>query len=267
MKIKTLFLLALACLGTAAAAEEAPLAFGVLNQQSPQLTAERWNPIFQYLHETTGLNFQLRMGPNVQATNAMMGKGEFDLVFTNHNFRAEFDGVYKVIARWGDAPIFGVIAVAERSPLRKLKDLDGKRIAYPSPNAFVAYAVPKAALRKAGVRDNEVMAGNQEGALAQLANGLVDAAAVNSRYLSQYAARKSFKYREIYTSEPYPDLAVLAHPRLGKEQLAAIQAALLKMRSDPKAAGVLELNQFPGFFPASERDYESVRKTYRAAGN
>jgi phosphonate transport system substrate-binding protein len=266
MKFKIFFLVCVLCFG-GARAQESPLIFGVLNQQSPQLTAERWNPIFQYLGESAGLKFQLRMGPNVQATNAMMAKGEFDLVFTNHNFRSEFDGVYKVMARWGNAPIFGVIAVAENSPARKLKDLDGKRIAYPSQSAFVAYAVPKAALNKAGVKDKEVMAGNQEGALAQLAGGLVEAAAVNSRYLSQYAARKGLKYREIYTSEAFPDLAVLAHPRLSKEQFAVIQSALLKMRDDPKAAPILERNQFPGFFPATERDYEMVRKTYRAAGD
>ena len=266
MKIKLLLSALLLWMGCAYA-QQAPLMFGVLNQQSPQLTAERWNPIFQYLSDNTGLKFQLRMGPNVQATNAMMEKGEFDLVFTNHNFRSEFDGVYKVMARWGNTPIFAVIAVPDSSTIFKLKDLDGKRIAYPSQNAFVAYAVPKAALRKAGVKDNEVMAGNQEGAVAQMASGLVDAAAVNSRFLSQYAARKGLKYREIYTSEPYPDLAVLGHPRLSKEQFAAIQGALLKMRNDPKAQSILEQNQFTGFFPASEKDYEPVRKTYRATGN
>ncbi len=266
MKAKSLFFALLFCL-QAVVAQENPLIFGVLNQQSPQLTAERWNPIFSYLGESTGLNFQLRMGPNVQATNDMMGRGEFDLVFTNHNFRAEYDGVYKVIARWGNAPIFGVIAVADNSPVTRLKELDGKRIAYPSKNAFVAYAVPKAALRKAGVKDQEVMAGNQEGALAQLASGQVEAAAVNSRFLTQYAARKGFKYREIYTSEPFPDLAVLAHPRLSKEQQAAVQSALVKMGQDPKAARILEQNQFNGFFPANEKDYERVRKAYRAAAN
>jgi phosphonate transport system substrate-binding protein len=175
--------------------------------------------------------------------------------------------VYKVLARWGNTPSFGVIAVAENSPATKLKDLNGKRVAYPSANAFLAYAVPKAALRKAGVQENEVMAGNQEGAMAQLANGQVDAVAANSRFLTQYAARKGFKYREIYTSEPFPDLAVLAHPRLSKEQQAAIQNALLKMRSDPKASHILEQNQFAGFFPATEKDYERVRKAYRAIGN
>src|SRR5574343_2098313 len=186
-----------------AMAEEQPLVFGVLNQQSPQLTAERWNPVFTYLNGATGYKFQLRMGQNVQATNAMMARGEFDLVFTNHNFRQEFDGVYKVLARWGDAPIFGVLAVLETSPVRRLKDLDGQRVAYPSQNAFVAYAIPKAALRKAGVTEKEVLAGNQEGALAQLAAGQVEAVGVNSRFLSQYAARNGLRYREIYTSAPY----------------------------------------------------------------
>ncbi len=247
--------------------DEPVLVFGILNQQSPQMTAERWNPIFAYLSQVTGYRFQLRMGPNVQATNAMMARGEFDLAFTNHNFRPEYDGTYKVIATWGTGPIFGVVAVTAASPIKQLKDLQGMRIAYPSQNAFVAYAVPKAALRKAGVVEREVLAGNQEGALAQLASGQVEAAAVNSRFLTQYAARTGLRYREIYTSQPYPDLAVLAHPRLPAEQVERVRQALVGMAKDPKAAAILEANQFPGFSASGEKDYESVRRAYRAINN
>lgn len=260
IRIFRLLALLLWC-GTALAQEA--LVFGILNQQSPQLTAERWNPVLRYLGDATGLRFQLRMGPNVQATNAMMARGEFDLLFSNHNFRPEYDGAYKVIARWGNTPIFGVIAVPAESPVRRLKDLAGKRIAYPSANAFAAYAVPKVALRRANVQDVEVMAGNQEGALAQLASGQADAVAVNSRFLSQYAARKGLRYREIFTSEGYPDLAVVANARLPKEQALLVQKALLQMRHDPKAAPILEQAQCPGFFPASEQDYDTVRQAYR----
>ncbi len=85
--------LAFALMANVRAAEERPLVFGVLNQQSPLLTAERWNPLLTYLTEATGIPLQLKMGRTVQETDAMMGRGEFDLVYTNHNFQTEYDGV------------------------------------------------------------------------------------------------------------------------------------------------------------------------------
>ncbi len=69
--------------------QAAPLAFGVLNQQSPALTAERWNPILAYVSATSGVPLQLKMGRTVQETDTMMGRGDFDFVFTNHNFQSD----------------------------------------------------------------------------------------------------------------------------------------------------------------------------------
>lgn len=79
------FSLALGLLGLSRAGEPVH-SFGVLNQQSAQLTAERWNPLLKYVSEKTGITLQFKMGPTVQDTDAMMGRGEFDFMFTNHNF-------------------------------------------------------------------------------------------------------------------------------------------------------------------------------------
>ena len=243
--------------------QERILSFGVLNQQSPARTAQRWNPILKYLSDATGLRFQLKMGPTVRETDAMMGRGEFDLVFTNHNFAKEYDGLYKVIARWSGKPIYGAIAVPADSPVKTIKDLAGKRVAFPSREAFAAYAVPMVALRAAKVKVEEVLAGNQEGALAQLRARLVDAVAVNSRYLTQYAAQNTMPYREVFSSEGYAELPVIAHPRLPRAEVEAIQRALLAMKTDPKAAAALEASGAPGFDPATERDYDNARAIYR----
>ena len=248
------------------AADPRPLVFGVLNQQSPVLTAERWNPILQYLGVATGLTFQLRMGRTVQETDAMMGRGEFDLVYTNHNFQREFDGIYKVIARWGGEPIRGAIVVRTDSPLQDLKSLQGKRIAFPSAEAFVAYAVPKVTLNQAGVKAEEVFAGNQEGALAQLKARQVDAAAVNSRFLRQYAEREGLEYREVGVSEPFHELPVIAHRRLPQAQVEAIRRALVGMRHDEKAAELLHKLKFSGFEAAEDSHYDNVRRIYRQIG-
>jgi len=240
-----------------------PLIFGVLNQQSPAKTAQRWNPILRYLSDTTGLQFQLKMGATVQETDAMMGRGEFDLAFTNHNFRKEFDGVYKVIARWAGKPIYGVIAVPADSPIKTLKDLEGKRVAFPSKGAFVSYAVPMVAINAAKIKVEPVLAGNQEGALAQLRAHQVDAAAVNSRFLSQYAAQNTLAYLDLYTSEGYAELAIIIHPRISPPEADSIRNALIGMARDPKAASVLEATDSPGFDPASDRDYDNARRIYQ----
>src|SRR5262245_60441604 len=165
-----LSLLVVAVTGTSPAlGQQATLVFGVLNQQSPALTAERWNPILHYLSSVSGVPLRLKMGATVQVTDAMMGLGQFDFVFTNHNFRTEYEVLcYAVIARRGVDTMPYVISVTLDSPLQVLAELTGKRVAFPSSDAFVGYAVPMATLKNAQVRVEEVFTGNQEGALAQL---------------------------------------------------------------------------------------------------
>lgn len=253
-------------LAPAAWATDPALVFGVLNQQSPIRTAEKWNPILNYLTARTGIPLRLAMGPTVAATDAMMARGEFDLAFTNHNFQSPYDGIYQVVARWGGEPIRGLIVVPEDSPFRSLKDLQGRGVAFPSADAFVAYAVPVLALRDAGVSVMERFSGNQEGALARLHTGGAEAAAVNSRFLETYVQRERARFRTLYASEPYQELPVLLHPRVPSDRARRLVAALLGMRNDPAAAELLRQAHCPGFEPASERDYDNVRRVYRAIG-
>jgi phosphonate transport system substrate-binding protein len=266
--LRLLFLALLALLASAGIrAEDKPLSFGVLNQQSPALTAERWNPILHYLAGKTGQPLQLRMGKTVQETDAMMGRGEFDFMFTNHNFQSEYLGVgYRTIARWAGEPIHGVIAVADDGPPRHLNELAGQAVAFPSNDAFVAYAVPVVMLAKARVKVREVFAGNQEGALAQLKAHRVEAAAVNSRFLEQYMEREKVRFRVIWQSEAYPDLAVIVHPRMSREVVDKVRAALLGMKHDPAAAEILTRAKSKGFDAAGDKDYEGVRQIYKASG-
>jgi phosphonate transport system substrate-binding protein len=262
-----LVLVTAAALTGQAVAGDAPLAFGVLNQQSAIRTAERWNPILSYVSSVSGVPLELRMGPTVQDTNAMMKRGDFDFVFTNHNFQSEFDRIgFRVIARWGGEPIRCVIAVPEGSDVRDLRGLDGRRIAFPSPDAFVAYAVPLVTLREASVHFTEVFAGNQEGVLAQLKARRVDAGAVNSRFLRDYQARENVRFREISVSAGYPDLAVIAHPRGPAATVEKVRLALIGLKDDPRAAALRDQIRFKGFEPSTDRDYDGVRRVYRQIG-
>lgn len=263
---------ALACLTPVTGAVETharvggpALMFGVLNQQSPIQTAERWNPILRYLTKKTGIPLHLKMGATVEKTDAMMRREEFDLIFTNHNFQSEFDGKYKVLVRWAGNPIHGALVVHEDSTAISLSDLQGKVVGFPSAEAFVAYAVPMVALNDAKVSVRPKFAGSQDGALAQLKARQVEAAAVNTRFLEQYAKREHLAYRIIFQSEPFHELPVVVHPRVAPEKVTALRQALLELAHDPSAADIYA-GRCAGFEMAEEHDYDNVRQVYRMIG-
>jgi phosphonate transport system substrate-binding protein len=254
-----------------AAAEEKVWSFGVLNQRSIALTAEYWNPILKYVSEKSGVRLRLKMGKTAPETSAMIGRSEFDFVYSNTIFTPANDPAgYRVFARPVEEAIQGQIVVLEDSPVRSLKDLEGKEVGFPSLVAFVGYAVPMNALLQAGIQVKPVFAGNQEGIMGQLKAGRVIAAGVNSQVMRDFARRENVRYRVLWTSEDYLNLPISAHPSVPKEIVAAVREAFLNMARDPAGMKILEtsaalIQQKPpyGFVPADDREYENYRSYYK----
>ena len=60
--------------------------FGVVNQRSPVLHAQCWNPILRYVSDKSGVALQLKLAKTAPEHSAMIGRGEFDFIYSNHNF-------------------------------------------------------------------------------------------------------------------------------------------------------------------------------------
>src|SRR5262245_4227398 len=107
--------------------------FGVVNQRSPVLHAQGWNPILHCGSNKSGVPLRLKLAKTAPDHSAMIGRGEFDFVYSNHNFTPANEGVgYRVIARPVAAAITGQIVVPDGSPVKTLAQLDGKEVAFPS---------------------------------------------------------------------------------------------------------------------------------------
>lgn len=245
--------------------------FGVVNQRSITLTAELWNPILRYVGARSGVPLRLKMGKTAQETTQMTLRGEFDFVYSNHLFTPERDPLgYRVIARFNTPEIRGQIVVPDYSPYQALSDLQGKEIAFPTPGAFAGHLLPMEALRRAGVQVKPLFAANQESAMGRLKLGTVPAAGVNSQVMENYARREGFQYRVLYSSGPYLDLPVMAHPRVALDKVERVQKALLGMGADPEgrrilqaAADLLKGRQVQEFIAAENADYDNYRRFYR----
>ncbi len=247
------------------------MSFGVVSQRSPLLTAQYWNPILRYVSAKSGVRLELKLGKTGDGTSAMVGRGEFDFVYTNHNFTPRNDTVgYKVIARPIEATIRGQIVVVGTSPIRSLAQLQGKDVVFPSKSAFVGYYVPMNALMRAGIEVNPQFAGNQEGAMGQLKAGRVNAAGVNSQVMRDFSEREKFEYRVLWSSEGYLNIPISVHPSVTKQKATAVRDALVQMSNDPEGQRVLAesaalVKQDPpfGFVKAEDAEYENLRKFHR----
>lgn len=245
--------------------------FGVLNQRSVTLTAEYWNPILHYISEKTGVPLALRIGRTANETTDLAVKGELAFIYTNHLFTPERDKLgFTVLARQEGEAIRAQIVVPADSPIQSLNELIGQNVSFANPYGFTGYFVPMDKLLVDGIQVKPVFAGNQEAAMGQLRAGRVAAAGVNHKIMADFARREDFSYRALWTSEPYYDLAVMAHPTVPREIRNMVRDALIGMKSDPsgldvlkQSARVLELSRPRGFAPATDANYDNYRAFFR----
>jgi phosphonate transport system substrate-binding protein len=255
----------------APAAADTPLTFGVISQRSPITTAQYWNPILRYVGQRSGIPLRLKLAKTGEEHAAMIGRGEFDFIYSNHNFtRENASRGYTVFLRPIATRIRGQIVVLADSPIRTLLELRGQEVAFPSSVAFVGYHVPMDALIRSGVQVERVFAGNQEGAMGQLTSKRVAAAGVNSVVMQDFASRHQLAYRVLWSSEEFLSIPISAHPMIPPETVRAVRDAFLAMNDDPVGRQVLAdsanlVKQDPtyGFTVANDAEYDNVRNVYR----
>lgn len=256
---------------TQAYAETPVYAFSVLNQRSPALTAQFWNPILAYVSQKSGVELRLKMGKTAPETTALTLRGEAQFAYTNHLFTPERVKLgWRVIARPNTDGIRGQLVVADSSTVTRIEDLAGQAVAFPSPEAFAGYRVPMDAILRSGVQVNPVFAGNQEGAMGQLKIGKVAAAGVNEDVMASFAKREGFKYRVVWSSDTFRDLPIMVAPTVPEAHARAVQNAFVGMLRDPEgrrilqeAAELLKLQPDFGFVRSDDQEYENQRAFHR----
>jgi len=176
----------------------------------------------------------------------------------------------RVIARPWEAAIRGSLVVLANSPIHSLTELQGKEVGFRHRAAFVGYLVTLNALLKARIHVQEVIAVGQEGIMGQLKAGRVAAAGVNSQVMRDFAKREKIDYRVLWSSEEYFNIPIVAHPRVPREKVAAVRAALLHMAHDPvglqvltASAALIKLDPPYGFVAATDSDYDNIRMFFK----
>ena len=254
-------------------AEQPTYNFSPVNQYGIQLTAAYWNPIIAYVSEKSGIKLNLKIGRTSADTTSYVLAKEVEFVFSNHLFSPDRELLgWKVFGRRQTPALQGQIVVPADSPITDLAQLKGQEVAFAGPEAFIIYKVPYAHLKSRKIDVKVVFAGNQDASFAQLFSGKVQAAGGNSQLVEGYARRENKKFRVLWSSEPFQDLALMASAKVPEKEVSAVATAFTEMSKDPKGRAILHqvakevgLSSDAYFIAATGADYAAYRRFFQSA--
>lgn len=247
--------------------------FSPVNQYGIARTAAYWNPIIAYVSEKSGVPIELKIGRTSADTTAYVIAREVEFIFSNHLFSPQREKLgWRVFARRNIAPVHGEIIVPNESTITELAQLAGQAVAFPGPEALIAYKFPYAQLLSRRIDIQVVFCGNMDAALLQMFSGKASAVGANSQLAESFARREQRTYRVLWRSEPLHDLPLMVAAKVPEKIVAAVANAFIQMAQDPIGQPILRtaserigLPAETAFIPSTPNEYAAYRRFYQTA--
>lgn len=217
-----------------AATEPRPYVLSVVPRLSPSNTYRLWNPFVERLSRETGVRIRLRLFQSLTEFEAELAKGSFDFVYMNpyHQVVARRQQGYVPLVR-DNRPLEGLLLVRANGPIRDLKDLNGKMIVFPHPNAFGASLYMRALLQERfGIRFTARYLTNHSNVYRHVAGGQAAAGGgvTHSLILEPDSLRE--KLHVLYSTPGTASHPLSAHPRVPPAVRQAVIRAILRLNKD-----------------------------------
>lgn len=240
------------------------LNLGVVPVYASAEVHKRAHPLAMTLAAACKQPVKLALSRSAAEFEARFKKGAFDLVFLNpyHMVMAHKAQGYIPLVREGKEPSKGLLVVRADSPIRTVADLNGKTVAFPSPNTFSASLYLRALLeREHKVKIRVQYAKTHGNSFRQVIAGEADAAGGALATLSNEPREITDMLRVIYETPQVTNHPLAAHPRVPADVRHCIQQTLLSAPANSPLKAQLTYALMANPVAASYvRDYQPLEK-------
>lgn len=259
-RLVVITILALITINTAIYAEQADkvYTFGVVPQFEARKLHSIWRPILDLLEKETACKFKLQGSSSIPKFEQEFAQGKYDFAYMNpyHMVIANDYAGYIPLVRDHGRKLYGVLVVKKDSNISDPKQLNGKTLAFPAPNALGASLQMRQELHdKFGIKFKSNFVKTHDSVYL---NVLLDEASAGGG-VQKTLNRQKNQYKEMLrvihkTQEvaPHP-IAVL--PDVPVEIRDRIHDALLKMGQSKEGRKLLSKIPMKKIGPASMDDY------------
>jgi phosphonate transport system substrate-binding protein len=262
------------------------LRVGFVPAEDAQQVLQNAQPIIELLRQKLGMEIQPFVAADYTGIVEALRVKKLDVAFLApaSYVLAKNEANIKVILkseRKGIPYYYAAIITRADSGIKTLEDLRGRTFAFGDSLSTTGNVIPRKMLKERGIdpaRDFKqiLYAGAHDATVLAVFNGKVDAGATyaNSpdsedtawiRYLKKPEDIR--KIRAIAFSEPIPADNLVISVDLDDGVAKKIEELFIELSRDPKGKKMLrDLYQIDGFVPASDKDYDSVRRAFADAG-
>jgi len=255
--LKAFLLFVLLCSQTVYA--EKSYTWAVVPQFTGTTIHREWTPLLESLEATTDYHFRLKIYDSIPQfeKSFLMGGPDFAYMNPYHAVMAMEAQGYQPIIRNGKQMLTGILVTRKDSAIDDVQALDGKKIAFPSPNAFAAALYMRALLReKEGIDFTAVYVGTHSNAYRQTLIGRTAASGVVKSTLLKQRAEVQQALKIIYTTPGNPSHPLTVHSRVPHDVKLAVQQAILKLADTDEGRKLLNAILLSDPVKADyERDY------------
>jgi phosphonate transport system substrate-binding protein len=225
-------------LGSAATAKTYTIS--VVPQYNVVQLHTEWAPLIARISRESGVALHLVFAKTIPQFETSVVAGEPDFAFMNpyHAVMAKRAQAYVPILR--DAKVLkGILVVRQDSSIQNMKELEGKAIGFPAPNAFGASLYMRAMLSADGINFHPQFLTTHGNVYRSVLNGSVAAGGgVNTTFNDEPVEVKS-QLRILYQTPDSASHPLVAHPRVSQEVVRAVKDAFLKLQKDPEGQKML----------------------------
>ncbi len=263
------FLAVLASAPLSLRAASAPAVFVVHPYDTPSRLYARFRPLTLYLGDLLGRPMRLHIARSYDEQIDMIAKGSADYAYLGPTpyVRARTRGKVEILAgeaEGGQAFYQSALIVRADSPIQRVADLAGKRVALGAEISMSSSLAPKLILAQAGLKRADLAAvvhldRHERVALAVL-HGDFDAGGLRLDIAKTYLSRG---LRILATSLPLPPHVIAASPKVAAAEAVRVRQGLLQ----PQAGGAEALRAMGAeisFLPMEDTHYHAVRRLERA---
>jgi phosphonate transport system substrate-binding protein len=241
------------CLGDRSATQIFTVA--VVPQLPPRIIYQKWSPLLENIGKSTGLCFELLTPDTIPEFERLLVKGVPDFAFANpyHAVVAKKKRGYIPLIIDGRNKLTGLLAVRSDSPIRSIEELNGKKVAFPAPNAFAASLLIRAELAKKGVDIEPIYLKTHASAYRAVAMGTFIAAGGVNTTLKREDPALQASLRVLYETGGYAPHPFIANTRVPVDIRSAVATSMISLSSTKAGEQLLADIQIPEPIKA---DYE-----------